>query len=383
MNIAYIPARGGSKSIPLKNIKPIAGKPLIFWAAKAACECKDIDTVFVSTDSAEIYDVASQFDFGKLRIVDRSAKSATDTATTEYGMLEFAQSFDFTQIALIQATSPLISSADLSNGFALLSRDNVDSVLSVVEQKRFIWEETKNGYSIPVNYDFMRRPRRQGHQGFLVENGAFYITGRNALLRSKCRISGNIKTVLMPPESYIELDEPEDWLIVEELLKKRTLSELPIIKMFLTDCDGTLTDAGMYYSSDGEIMKKFNTHDGAGLRMLRERGVITGIITGEVSESVRRRAEKIGVDELLMGVSDKYAAIQELCVKHGVDKRNVAFIGDDINDMKAIEEVGFGVSVGDALEEVKRAANYVTTAHGGEGAVREAADLVLKRIEYA
>jgi len=383
MNIAYIPVRGGSKSIPLKNIKPIAGKPLVYWAAKAACGCEYIDRVYISTDSEEIGTVVSQFGFTSLCVVSRSKESATDFASTECGMLEFASKYEFDNIALIQATSPLITSADLRNGFALLSQNGVDSVLSVVGQKRFVWQDAPNGYSMPTNYDFLHRPRRQDFDGLLVENGAFYITGRGELLRSQCRISGNIKTVLMPPESYIELDEPEDWPIVENMLRKRILLELPVIKMFLTDCDGTLTDAGMYYSSDGEVMKKFNTRDGMGLRLLKEHGVITGIITGELSEAVRKRAEKIGVDELLMGVSNKVAAISELCNKYGVDKRNVAYVGDDLNDVEAIIGVGFGVSVNDAAEEVKNAADFVTSLQGGNGAVREAADLIIERAAYA
>jgi len=379
MNVAYIPVRGESKSIPLKNIKPIAGKPLVYWAVKAACECMKIDKVYVSTDSVEIANVVSGFHFSKLEVIGRSIESATDTATTEYGMLEFAQNNVYENIALTQATSPLLTASDLENGFTLLSQDGVDSVLSVVHQKRFIWEDTSDGYSVPSNYDYLNRPRRQDFNGFLVENGAFYITSRAALQQSRCRISGRIKTVLMPQESYIELDEPEDWSIVEMLLKKRASLSLPIIKMFLADCDGTLTDAGMYYSSDGEKMKKFNTRDGMGLRLLKENGIVTGIITSEVSEAVSKRAEKIGVDELLMGVADKGNAISELCSKYGIDKRDVAFIGDDLNDMEAIISVGFGFCVNDAVEQVKRVADYVTSLPGGCGAVREAADLIIER----
>jgi len=379
MNIAYIPVRGGSKSIPLKNIKIIAGKPLIYWAANAACECKEIDRVYVCTDNDAIASTVSSFPFPKLQVIGRSEESATDTASTELGMLEFAQTRVFTNLALIQATSPLITSLDLYNGFELLAHDGVDSVLSVVEQKRFIWKDSPGDFAVPLNYDFFHRPRRQDFDGLLVENGAFYITSRDALLRNQSRVSGNIKTVRMPPESYIELDEPGDWPIVEKLLIKRTLLDLPTIKMFLTDCDGTLTDAGMYYSSDGELLKKFNTRDGMGLRLLKEHGIITGIITSEDSKVVYKRAEKLGVDELMMGVMSKSVAISELCNKYGIDKCNVAYIGDDLNDVEAIAYVGLGISVNDAVEEAKNASDYVTCAPGGYGAVREAAYLILER----
>jgi N-acylneuraminate cytidylyltransferase len=221
MNVAYIPARGGSKSIPLKNIRPLAGRPLVYWALKAACECGALDRVFVSTDSKAIAAVVSGFGFPKVEVAGRSAESATDAASTEAGLLEFAKSHEFEAIALIQATSPLLTAADLDRGFRLFARGDVDSVLSVVRQKRFVWRDSENGYAAPLNYDYLRRPRRQDFEGLLVENGAFYLTGREALLRSGCRISGNIKTVEMPPASYAELDEPEDWPVVESLLLNR------------------------------------------------------------------------------------------------------------------------------------------------------------------
>ena len=382
MNVAYIPLRGGSKSIPRKNIKPIAGKPLAYWVIKAACECACIDLVFVCTDCDNIREVVSGFGFDKLRVIRRSAESASDTATTEYGMMEFARARSFSNIALIQATSPLLDGKDIEEGFALLQQEGVDSVLSTVRQKRFIWKKADNDLVVPLNYDYAMRPRRQDFGGFLVENGAFYLTGRESLLQSGNRISGNIKTVEMPEWTYIELDEPDDWAIMESLLiNKHKTSELPDkipeIKMFLTDCDGTLTDGGMYYSVRGEEMKKFNTRDGAGLRMLKDSGIITGIITGEASKIVRRRAEKLGIDEVHLGISDKLAVIKSLCVKFGIDMRHVAYIGDDLNDYEAICNVGMGMCVADSMQEIKNAAAMITSAKGGKGAVREAAEFCI------
>jgi len=383
MNVAFIPARGGSKSIPKKNIKPIAGKPLIYWAVKAACECKDIHKVYVCTDDDEIASTARQFAFLKVEIIGRSEESASDTASTESAMLEFAQKHNFNNIVLIQATSPLVTSEDLEKGFAIYSRKGVDSILSVARQYRFVWKDTADGFAEPVNYDYKNRPRRQEFDGFSVENGAFYITGRDALLNSKCRLSGNIKTVEMHPDSYIELDEPDDWPIVEALLKKRELAyTLPAIKMFLTDCDGTLTDGGMYYSNLGEELKKFNTRDGAGLRMLKERGIITGIITGEISETVRRRAEKLNVNELIMGSDDKVADITELCAKYGIEMRDVAYIGDDTNDVDAMRAAALTGCPADASKNVMKLADFVSSKKGGDGAVREFVEWILESYKH-
>jgi len=381
MNVAFIPVRGGSKSIPMKNVKPMAGKPLVFWAVKAASECSAIDKVYVSTDSIAIREIVAAFKFPNVFIIDRSEASASDVASTELSMLEFTNEFEFDNIALIQATSPLVTSTDLHNGFDMLACVDVNSVLSVVRQKRFIWSDCGSEFAEPQNYDYQNRPRRQDFDGFLVENGAFYITSRDLLIKNKCRLSGNIKTVEMVPESYTELDMPEDWTVVESLLLSRGSNIIvPKIRMFLADCDGTLTDGGMYYSSSGEEMKKFNTRDGAGLRMLKENGIITGIITGEESDIVRQRAAKIDVDVLLMDVVDKIEAIHGLCKKYNVNMENVAYIGDDLNDLAAIRAVGFGICVKDAVNDVRNAADYVTNSLGGNGAVREAANLILSKV---
>ena len=378
MNVAYIPLRGGSKSIPKKNIKLLAGKPLCWYAIKAACECETIDMVYVSTDCKEILAVVEAFGFDKLTIIGRSIESADDEASTEYAMLEFASKFSFCHVALIQATSPLVQASDVQKGFELIN-NGADSCLSVVRQKRFIWKEDNNGIAAPFNYQYAARPLRQDFSGFLVENGAFYITSRSALLSSGCRISGNIKLVEMADESYFEIDEPSDWIIGEALIKqsKRDKFIIPDIKMFLTDCDGTLTDAGMYYSPEGEILKKFNTRDGMGLRLLHEKGIITGIITGENTEIVQKRALKLGVDEIFIGVENKKQVLMDLSSKHGISINNIAYVGDDINDLEVIQMAGLGVCVNDGAGEVKKAADYVTIAKGGHGAVREAADLIL------
>ena len=226
MNVAFIPVRGGSKSIPLKNIKPICGKPLVYWTVKAACECKYIDIVYVATDSDKIKEVSLRFKeedplFHKLQVIGRSAESASDTASTESAMLEFADNYNFDNIVLIQATSPLLTSDALDKGFELFDSPETDSVLSVVRQKRFNWMTDKDGIAHPINYDVFHRPRRQEFDGYLVENGAFYITSREYLIKTKNRISGRIRAAEMDEDSFFEIDEPSDWIIIEALMKKK------------------------------------------------------------------------------------------------------------------------------------------------------------------
>lgn len=379
-NVAFIPVRGGSKSIPLKNIREIAGKPLVYWTVKAANDCQEIDAVYVATDSDKIKDIVENLGLDKVRVIGRSAESASDTASTESAMLEFATQHQFENIVLIQATSPLLTAEELSGGFAEFEKKDTDSVLSVVRQKRFQWSLNEKGMANPVNYDVFHRPRRQEFDGFLVENGAFYITSKKSLVSSGNRISGNIRVWEMDVSTYVEIDEPTDWLIVEKQLENRLKNEKrnkPVIKMFLTDCDGCLTDGGMYYSENGDELKKFNTLDGMGFRILREKGILTGIITSEKRELNSRRARKLKLDIYEKGIINKLNIVQKLCDKFHIDLRNVAYVGDDINDLELVRAVGFGCSVANGVQEVKDAAVYVTQKMGGQGAVREVIDMII------
>lgn len=387
MNVAFIPVRGGSKSIPLKNIQPICGKPLVYWTIKAACGCKYIDKVYVATDSGKIKVTVEKIKngiesylFSKVEVIGRSAESASDTASTEFAMLEFAKSYEFDNIVLVQATSPLLQSSDLDRGFETFFVPGTDSILSVVPQKRFNWSINEYGYAHPTNYDVFHRPRRQEFSGYLVENGAFYISSKVALIKSQNRISGNIKTVEMAENTFFEIDEPSDWVIIEALMKKNNITaptEIPEIRMFLTDCDGCLTDGGMYYSEKGDELKKFNTRDGMGFKLLRECGIITGIITSENVDLNRRRAEKLKLDILKLGCTDKLAAVKQICYERGIELKNVCYIGDDVNDIDVLKEVGYGCVPADATLQAKEVAKYITKAKGGEGVVREIVDILL------
>ncbi len=381
-NVVFIPIRGGSKSIPLKNIKLINGRPLVYWSLDAAVGCQEVDKVVVSTDSDKIKKVVQDYNSDKVIIIERSAEVSTDHASTESVMLEFAERYDFENIILVQATSPLLKSGNLSRGIEKFNQEGIDSVLSVVRQKRFIWSESSN-LANAVNYDPLARPRRQEFDGFLVENGAFYITSKQRLLDKKCRLSGNIGIVEMPEETFFEIDEPSDWIIVEGLLKNSnknstdSTEKLKRIKCLLTDSDGVLTDGGMYYSEHGDEIKKFNTKDGMGFKLLKEAGFITGIITGENIELVRRRAEKMKVDEVYLGIKDKTKILNEICVKYNLKHEEIAYIGDDINDLEVIKIVGFGCTVKDGMQCVKDVAHFITETKGGQGAVREVVELIL------
>lgn len=296
-------------------------------------------------------------------------------------MLEFAQRVEFSTVVLIQATAPLLSTADLDIALKNYIDSSADSMLSVVRQKRFIWEDSAHGF-IPLNYDIFHRPLRQDFQGYLIENGAFYVTSKEALLETKNRLSGTIIYHEMDAGSYIEIDEPNDWIIAEQLMKIRSPQKSvksPRIKLFITDVDGVLTDNGMYYSENGDELKKFNTRDGVGLQLLRENGIQTAIFTAENTHLVANRAKKLRFDHLYQGTKDKLKQLHELCDKIEISLENVAFIGDDINDSDMLLNVGLSACPNDAVDQNRRIVDYICHAKGGEGCVREFAEFILNQ----
>lgn len=214
--VALIPLRGGSKSIPKKNIKPLAGKILSAWTLEAAAECPEINTVYVSTDSGEIADSVQSLDLD-IKVIMRPDKYATDEASTESVMMHFMSQVDFDLLVTIQATSPLLTCSDLGNAIVQFRLQRLESMLSAVRTKRFFW----NDDATPINYDPLHRPRRQDFSGTLMENGAFYITQRKILQDHQCRLGGRIGVYEMDEGTAVEIDEPEDWERVESLLLMR------------------------------------------------------------------------------------------------------------------------------------------------------------------
>jgi len=219
MNIAFIPVRGGSKSIQLKNIKLLAGKPLVYWTAKAANDADCIDKVIIATDSIEIKNAVKIFDLSKVEIYDRDNENAQDTSSTESVMLEFINKSSLNNndnFFLIQATSPLLKAKHIDEMYQKLLFEKADSALSCVKCKRFFWD--KDGKSL--NYDYLNRPRRQDFEGYFMENGACYINSVENILKSKNRLTGKISVYEMPDYTAVEIDEPDDFLIIEKLMEK-------------------------------------------------------------------------------------------------------------------------------------------------------------------
>lgn len=224
-NIAFIPVRGGSKSIPLKNIKLLAGKPLVYWTAKAANDAKCIDKVIIATDSKEIKLAVESLGLQKVSIYDRDPKNAQDASSTESVMLEYINNqklLDEDYFFLIQATSPLLESKHIDGMYNQLLTQKADSVLSCVRNKRFFWSE--DGKSL--NYNYRSRPRRQDFVGLMMENGACYINSVRNIKKDQNRLSGKITVYEMPEYTAVEIDEPDDFLIIEKLMDRYVSNEI-------------------------------------------------------------------------------------------------------------------------------------------------------------
>ena len=151
-----------------------------------------------------------------------------------------------------------------------------------------------------------------------------------------------------------------------------------MVKTLVLDVDGTLTDGHIYIGENGEIMKAFYAHDAVGVRNLIARGIMPIIITGRVSNSVKIRAEEMDISEVYLGVMDKKEKLLEIVEKYGLDLKNVAYIGDDVNDLECMGLCGFVACPNNAVEEVRSIANFVSKYDGGHGAVREFCDYLLK-----
>lgn len=373
--IAFIPVRGGSKSIPLKNIKLLCGKPLVCWSIEALEECELVDEIIVATDSNDIWKTVESQDYQKTKLFRRSPENASDTASTESVMMEYifhAKLSKDTCIMLVQATSPMTQTEHFNEALQLYFKGGYDSLLTCVRNYRFFWNE--DGTS--MNYDYMNRPRRQDFKGLLMENGAFYINKVGNVMVSGNRLSGRIGFYEMPDYTAFEIDEPDDWTIIEDLMRKHVLHRKHEIniKLFLSDVDGTLTDGGMYYSESGDEVKKFNTRDGMGFQLLREAGIKTGIITSENTAIVSNRAKKLKIDYLIQGQKGegKLNAVINICNNIGVKLNEVAYIGDDINCIDLLSHVGYASCPSDACNEVKSIVGIcIINKRGGDGCVRE------------
>ena len=220
--IAVIPARGGSKGLPRKNIRLLAGKPLIAYSIEAALKSKYIDRVIVSSEDEEIAEISRRHG---AEVVERPMELATDTAPTEPALehvvkwLKEYEDYKTDIIVLLHPTSPLRTSEHIDEALDIFLNSNYDSLLSVCPSHAFIWKMGEAGV-YPINYDFKNRPRRQDKEPEYRENGAIYITKYKILMGNHNILGGKIELYIMPEECSIDIDTEFDLWLCEQLLKR-------------------------------------------------------------------------------------------------------------------------------------------------------------------
>jgi len=377
--VALIPARCGSKSIPFKNIKLFCGKPLIYWSIKACVDSRQFDKIIVATDCDEIARIVGELEMPLVEVYYRKAENASDSASTESVMFEVIDQYNLDVqmiFTLVQLTNPFITSTHLEEGVKEFISSG-KSVISCARIKRFFWNE--NGQ--PINYDYFNRPRRQEFKGVLIENGAFYVNSVGAIKKFENRLSDQVQVYEMPEYTYVEIDEEEDWISAEAIMRRHLpLETKETIKVVFSDVDGVLTDAGMYYSENGDELKKFNTLDGMGFQLLREAGYKVGIITSEDTRLVTKRAQKLKVDYLFQGAKKKLEIIKDFCEKEGFKLAEIAYIGDDVNCKELLSNVGYAACPSNATSFIKSIPNIdLLPIAGGQGAFRYFAERILER----
>ena len=375
--MAIIPARGGSKGITDKNLQPVHGVPLVTRAIRSALGAIHIDRVYVSTDSERIAAVAES---AGAHVIKRPHDLADDTASSESAVLHALEQLpEAKTVVFIQCTSPFIDPQDLDTAVQKVRDGLFDSVFSAVEDHGFRWVE-RNGEMEPIGHSHNNRPRRQDLGTQMLETGAFYVFSANGLKDSGSRFHGRIGAVRVAKREALEIDSLEDLQIARELaMTSESSTRIDPVKAVVFDFDGVHTDDHVWVDQDGKESVRVKRGDGLGVGMLKSSGVEVLILSTEKNPVVSARAVKLDVD-VVQGQADKAEALTTWLAKKKIDAGEVAYLGNDVNDEGCLSLVGWPVVVADAHPGIKPLARIVLKSPGGEGAVRELADLVIASI---
>ncbi|WP_296665210.1 acylneuraminate cytidylyltransferase [Demequina sp.] len=375
--VAIIPARGGSKGVPGKNVARVGGVPLVGRAVRAALAAPSIDGVFVSTDDAAIAAAATA---AGGQVIDRPADLAGDLATSESALLHAldalaARGVEPQALAFLQATSPFIDSAALDGAVASVLAGEHDSMFAAFETYAFLWAGSPEG-AVGVNHDHSFRPRRQDREPHFQETGAFYVMDVAGFRASGFRFFGRVGIAEVPASTGIEIDD------VHELDSARALAALldspaPVdVDALVMDFDGVHTEDTATVDQNGVESVTVSRSDGMGIAMLREARLPMLILSREENPVVAARARKLGV-EVSHDVHEKLPYLERWCAERDISLDRVAYVGNDLPDLPCLAAVGWPVVPADAHPRAQAAARIVLTRGGGRGAVRELAEMIL------
>ena len=391
--VAVIPARGGSKGVPRKNLRPVGGVPLIVRAIASARASRLVDRVVVSTDDHEIASLARE---AGAEVVDRPDEISGDTASSEsaleHALLTLEQRGTATRILVfLQATSPFIDPRDLDGAIERVLAGESDTVFSAVESWGFIWRAGESG-ATGVNHDPATRPRRQERELEFLETGAFYVMDAVGFRRARHRFFGRIGIAVVPESHALEIDTVEQLALADALapllvppaeiepaeIEPAEIEPAEIdVDAVVTDFDGVHTDDAVVLTQNGEESVVVSRSDGMGVARLTAAGIPLLILSTETNPVVGARARKLGVD-VIQSSADKATALAGWAAARGIPLDRIAYLGNDVNDLGCFALVGWPVAVPNAHPLALAAARLVLRTRGGAGAVRELADAVLR-----
>jgi YrbI family 3-deoxy-D-manno-octulosonate 8-phosphate phosphatase len=402
--LAIIPARGGSKGIPRKNIRPFSGYPLIAWSIAAAKQSSLVTRIIASTDDEEIAAVARQFgaETPFLRPAEHAQDNTTDLPVFEHALKWLADHEGYRPDVVVQLrpTSPIRPRGLVDHAIEiLLAHPGADSVRGVVpagQNPHKMWRLT-NGENAPMknllDLAGIDEPYNAPRQ---VLPPVYWQTGHIDAIRTATILKGsmsgkNIYPLIIDPRFTVDIDNLQDWARYEHLVATgkldmvwagRARRPMPsTIKLIVSDFDGVITDNRVWTDENGKETVAASRSDSMHIRALREHGVQVMILSSEPNPVVAARAEKMGVESVHgIDIRGKGEALKKLLSEKKVDAAHVAYIGNDLNDLPCFEIAGWAVAVADAYPEVLRAADHILTRIGGYGAVRELCELVLENL---
>jgi len=395
--VAIVPARGGSKSIPRKNIRAFAGHPLLAYSIAAALQSNVVTRVIVSTDDEEIASVARTYgaEVPFLRPASLAQDETTDFPVFEHALRWFAEHEGYHPDVVVQLrpTSPVRPQSCVDDAVSiLLSHPDADSVRGVVpsgQNPYKMWRLDESGQMHPLLQSEFAEPYNMPRQKLPP---TFWQTGhidaiRAATILEKKSMSGDVIYALrISPEYSVDIDNPRDWARAEWLLQQGHLdpvlpgpSPRPFprhVELLVLDFDGVLTDNRVWVNEQGVEWVAANRGDGMGLAHLRKTGCKVVVLSTEKNPVVTARCQKLNLP-VKQAVEDKGTAITEVMDEAGVMPERTLFVGNDINDIPCFNKVGYAAVVADAHPDAKHQADRVLKRKGGWGAVREICDEII------
>lgn len=390
--LAVIPARGGSKGVPAKNLAEVGGIPLVARAVRAALGAPEVTDVVVTTDDGAIAEAArtAAAHLGaahRLHCVERPTAIAGDTATSEAAVLHALDTYEAERartvdvVLLVQCTSPFVSREDIGGVARAVAHEGADTAVTVAPFHGFVWRDgaaVEEG-TYGVNHDKSVRPRRQDRPQDYLETGAAYAMDAAGFRTHRHRFFGHTALVPTDPARVLEIDDPHDLArarALAPLLDPSPLPSLADVDAVVLDFDGTQTDDRVMVDSDGRETVAVHRGDGLGIAALRKAGVPLLILSTEQNPVVAARARKLQVP-VLHGIDRKDEALKQWCDEQNIGPDRVLYVGNDVNDLGCFALAGWPVAVGSAHDSVRAAARAVTTTPGGYGAIREIAAWLL------